>query len=129
MEFIAEIVLQFLGELLLQLFVQLITEFGFRSLADTFQRRKHPVWSIIGFTLWGAAIGGLSLLLFPHSFIHNAMFRQMNLFVTPVAAGGMMWLIGRIRLKHGQDIQNLDRFGYAFTFAFAMAFVRFHWAT
>ena len=128
MKFLVEIVLQFFGEILLQLLGELIVELGFRSLADTFRRPKHPALSIIGFTLWGAAIGALSLWLFPRSFIHSSTFREINLFVTPVVVGIAMSLVGRIRLKKGQDLEQLDRFGYAFTFAFAMAFVRFNWA-
>ena len=76
----------------------------------------------------GTVIGALSLWLFPRSFIRDATFREVNLFVTPVAVGIAMSLVGRIRLKNGQDLEQLDRFGYAFTFAFAMAFVRFYWA-
>jgi hypothetical protein len=65
MEFVFEVLLQFFGEILLQLIVQVLAELGLHSLGDTFQRRKHPIWSMIGFTLWGAIAGGLSLLIFP----------------------------------------------------------------
>ena len=39
-----------------------------------------------------------------------------------------MVLVGRVRQKKGQNLVRLDRFGYAFVFAFAMALVRFIWA-
>jgi hypothetical protein len=39
-----------------------------------------------------------------------------------------MMLLGWFRLKKGQELVRLDRFGYAFVFAFAMALVRFIWA-
>jgi hypothetical protein len=39
-----------------------------------------------------------------------------------------MMLVGKLRLKRGQNIVRLDQFGYAFVFAFAMALVRFTWA-
>ena len=128
MEFLVEIILQFFGELLLQVVTQLIVEFGFHSLAAPFRRAQNPIWPIIGFTLWGAAIGAVSLWLFPRSFIQDPTFREINLFVTPVVVGIVMWVVGRIRLKKGQDLNHLDRFGYAFTLAFAMAFIRYNWA-
>jgi hypothetical protein len=127
-EFIFEIIFQFLAEFLLQALFELIVELGFRSIADTFRRPKHPVLSMIGFTLWGAIAGATSLWIFPQSFIHDSTFREINLIVTPFAVGLVMLLIGKIRLKKGQDLERLDRFGYAFTFAFAMAFVRYYWA-
>ena len=84
---------------------------------------------MIGFTLWGAIAGGLSLLIFPNSAIAKPAYRYLNLFITPVAVGGVMALIGQTRLRRGQILVRMDRFGYAFTFAFWMAFVRFVWAT
>ena len=128
MEFVFEIIFQFVGELLLQALFELLAELGFHSLADTFKRPRSPVLSTIGFTLWGLIAGGLSLWIFPTSPIHEPRFRQINLIVTPVALGLVMMLIGKIRLKKGQDLVRLDQFGYAFVFAFAMALVRFIWA-
>jgi hypothetical protein len=128
MEFVFEVILQFLGELVLQAIAELLVELGLHSLADPFQRPRHPVLSTVGFTLWGAIAGGLSLWVLPSSPIHNPLFRQMNLIVTPVACGLMMMLVGKLRLKRGQDTVRLDQFGYAFVFAFAMALVRFLWA-
>ena len=128
MEFVFEIVFQFLGELLLQALFELLAELGFRGLADTLRRPRHPALSALGFTLWGLLAGGISLLIFPASYIHEPLLRAANLVLTPVALGFAMMLLGRIRLKKGQDLVRLDRFGYALTFAFAMALVRYVWA-
>ncbi|HET6941642.1 MAG TPA: hypothetical protein VFH89_05735 [Sphingomicrobium sp.] len=128
MEFVFEIILQFLGELLLQAIFELLVELGFHSLADTFRRPKNPALSILGFTLWGAIAGGISLWIFPTSPIDNPVLREINLVVTPVACGLVMMMVGKLRLRKGQDIVRLDQFGYAFVFAFAMALVRFAWA-
>jgi len=128
MEFIFEIIVQILGELLLQFVFEFLAELGFHSLEDTFKRSKNPVLSTIGFVLWGAMAGGISLLIFPKSAITNLAFRKINVFVTPLLAGGVMMLIGRQRGKRGQRLVGLDRFGYAFAFAFAMAIVRYAWA-
>ena len=84
--------------------------------------------SIVGFSLWGAIAGGLSLWVFPTSALHDPLFRTVNVFVTPLLVGAFMALIGQARLKRGQVLVRMDRFGYAFTFAFWMAFIRYTWA-
>ena len=128
MEFIAELILQFLGELLLQLVFESLAKLGFRSLASTVSRPRHPALAIIGFVLWGAIAGGISLWIFPTSPIADVRWRQVNLFLTPVLVGGIMMGIGRRRSKRGQLVVRLDQFSYAFVFAFAMAVVRYVWA-
>jgi hypothetical protein len=128
MEFLFEAIFQFVGEILLQAIVQLLVELGLHSLGETLKRPKHPVLSIIGFTLWGLIAGGISLLVFPTSAIPDPTLRMANLFITPLLVGAMMALVGKVRLQRGQDLVRIDRFGYAFTFAFWMAFVRFVWA-
>ncbi len=128
MEFLFEITLQFLGEILLQVLFEFLTEMGFRSLANTFKKPRNPVLSTIGFILWGAMAGGISLLILPKSPISNLGFRKVNVIVTPLIVGGIMMLIGQHRDKRGQILVKLDRFGYAFVFAFTMAIIRYIWA-
>lgn len=128
MEFIAEIIIQFLGELLLQAFFELLVEFGLHSLADTVRKPRHPFFSFVGFLLWGAIAGGVSLLIFPSSLIVNPGFRAINLVATPLVIAAIMMFIGKARDRKGQNLVGLDRFGYAFIFAFTMALVRFVWA-
>ena len=128
MDFVFEVILQFLGELVLQAIFELLLELGLHSLADTVRRPQHPALSTLGFALWGAMAGGISLWILPNSPIHNPLFRQINFIVTPALCGLVMMLIGELRVKKGQDIVRLDQFGYAFVFAFSMALVRFAWA-
>lgn len=128
MEFIFEIALQFLGEILLQILFEALAELGLHSLKDIWRKPLHPVFSTIGFALWGAIAGGISLLIFPHSPITNPLYRKLNLLITPVIAGAVMALVGRRRDGTGQSRSGLDRFGFAFMFAFTMAIVRFVWA-
>lgn len=125
MEFIFEIILQFLGELLLQMVFELLVELGFHSIADTAKKPRNAVLSSIGFILLGAVAGGVSMLIFPTSLIHSANLRAINLFATPFAIGAIMMLIGKVRDRKGQTLVKLDRFGYAFAFAFSMSLVRF----
>ncbi|UXC90145.1 MULTISPECIES: hypothetical protein [unclassified Sphingobium] len=128
MEFVFELLFQFLGELLLQAIFEALFELGLHSLADTLKRPKNPVLSTFGFILWGGIAGGISLLIFPTSPIVNPLLRKINLIATPICAGALMAMVGRTRSKRGQSLVRVDRFGYAFIFAFAMALVRFIWA-
>lgn len=128
MEFIVEIIFQFLGEIFLQFVFESLSELGLHALADTFEKPKNPFLSTIGFAMWGAIAGCLSLLIMPNSFISNLGFREANVLVTPLAVGGAMTLVGRLRDRKGQSRVGIDRFGYAFVFAFSMALIRFNWA-
>ena len=128
MEFLFEAVLQILGEIVLQFFSELLLEFGLHIFADTPRRPGNPVLSALGFILWGVAAGGISLLILRDSLIVDPMLRRINLVATPVLVGTLMTLLGKARLKKGQNLVRLDRFGYAFVFAFSMSLVRFIWA-
>lgn len=122
---IFEFVFQVLGELVLQALFEFLAEMGFRSLSDTLKRPRSPWLSGAGFVLWGAMAGGISLLLFTASPIHDPQLRLANLFITPLLVGSGMVFLGRLREIKGQQLGRLDRFGYAFVFAFSMALVRF----
>ena len=128
MEFIFEIVLQFLGEVLLQLLFEALAELGLHGLGDTLKKPRNMALSTVGFLLWGAIAGAISLLILPKSPISDLTLRRINILATPLAAGALMMLIGRQRDKRGQTLVKLDRFGYAFAFALAMAIVRYIWA-
>jgi hypothetical protein len=128
MEFLLEALFQFVGELVLQVLFEAVAELGFHSLKETFRRPRNPVLSAIGFFLWGLLAGGISLLFLPQSFIANQSLRLLNLAVTPLAVGGIMMLIGKLRERRGQVLVDIDRFGYAVAFAFAMALVRYTFA-
>ena len=132
MEFIGEIIililrgiLQLLGELLLQLIVEL---FG-RSLVEPFRRPKpiHPWLAAIGYIIFGAFAGAMSLWLVPALFISAQWLRLVNLFLTPFIAGVLMASLGSWRERNSKQTIRLDSFTYGFLFAFAMAFVRFTW--
>jgi len=128
MEFVLEVILQFLGEVLFQLLVEGLFRLGLRSLGETFGRPRGNAWSTVGFILWGAMAGGISLLILPSPFLHSPVLRIANLVLTPVAVAAIMTGIGRRRLQKGRDADALDRFGNAYFFALAMTSVRYLWA-
>lgn len=128
MGIIFELLFQFFAEILLQAAFELLAELGYRGLANRLQRPRNPIYSIIGFIILGAIAGSVSLLILPYSPIEDPTFRKINLVAMPIILGLMMMLVAKLRQKKSQDLVRIDRFGYAFVFAFAMGLVRFIWA-
>lgn len=133
MEIVGEILvflLQVLAELALQAVIEALAELGFHGLRARLGARPppHPVIAALGHLVLGTAGGGLSLLVFPDSFIGHPILRIANLVVTPVCLGVIMGVIGAWRRRHGQELIRLDQFAYAYLFALGLAGVRFIWA-
>lgn len=137
MELIAELIvqvagwiLQLLGELLLQAVGEIIFELLGHSIKEPFRRPKplNPLLAAIGYAMFGALAGGISLWLLPDLFISAHWLRLVNLFLTPIIAGILMASIGAWRQHHEQEIIRLDKFSYGFCFALFMGLIRFVWA-
>lgn len=133
MEILAEILLSMLGwlaEIVLQFFFEALAEVGLRSLREPFRptREVSPWLAGLGYLIYGAVVGGISLWFFPAPFLQSTWARIVNLGITPLAAGAAMALMGAWRRKRGQDLVRLDRFSYGVLFALAMALVRYVWA-
>ncbi len=129
MEILAELlfsVLLWLAELALQIALEILAEFGVRVLREPFRpaREVSPWIAALGYTLYGGAVGGLSLLVFPLAFLSNPWARAANLVLTPLVAGATMALLGAWRRRRGQDLVRLDRFSYGVLFALALGGVR-----
>lgn len=125
MELIFEVLVQFLGEVLLQVVFEVLAELGFRSVKEVFQKPANPWLAAIGYALFGAVAGLLSLLVMPKLLLAALAARIAGLLATPVVAGGLMAALGAWRLQRAQPIVRLDRFAYGYLFALAMAGVRF----
>jgi hypothetical protein len=133
-EVIAEIIvqvlgwiLQFFGELLVQLVLEAIAELIGHSIKEPFRRPRpvRPLFAAIGYLIFGAAAGGLSVWLVPDLFIKPGWLRVANLLLTPLAAGLIMEAIGSWRERKEKEVIRLETFAYGFCFAFAMAVVRY----
>ncbi|MHB8859100.1 MAG: hypothetical protein ACYC6Z_06405 [Thermoleophilia bacterium] len=114
-----------------QVIFQILAEIGMRSLMEPFRKIKlpnlsNPVLAGIGYSLYGAIAGGLSLLL-PKMFVLPEWLRILNIVVTPVVCGFTMVMIGQFRQRRGERVIRIDTFLYGYLFALAMAFVRFAW--
>jgi hypothetical protein len=124
MEVLLEVLLQFVGEFILQIAAEVLFELGIRSLGAPFKTAPNPYFATIGYVLFGAIAGALSLWALPTLFIHSPTGRVVNAIFTPLVAGASMAAIGAWRTARGQRTILLDRFAYGFLFALVMALVR-----
>ncbi len=122
-----ELLLEIVGEFVLQVIGEALLELGLHSLAVPFQRAPNPWLAAFGYALLGAMVGGLSLLVFPSHFVPPP-WRMLNLLATPVAVGGVMALLGAWRSRRGDSVLRIDRFAYGYLFALSVALVRFWFA-
>ncbi|CAN5168459.1 hypothetical protein BH11PSE11_BH11PSE11_18330 [soil metagenome] len=120
-------VLQFIGELLLQLIIECGVEWIGHGVKEKFRDRRpiHPALTGVAYLILGALAGAFSLWLVPEVFIREYWLRIANLLLTPFAAGLFMASIGAFRRRHDKDVIRLETFAYGFFFALAMASVRF----
>lgn len=123
-----EFLFELIGELLLQIVVEILVELGLRPLSSTREHRPNPWLAALGYALFGALAGGVSLWLLPELLVRDETWRIVNLIFTPVLAGLAMALLGTWRARRGQVQLRIDRFSYAYLFALCMALVRFHFA-
>ena len=122
-----EFIFEILGEFLLQAFGEALIELGLHSLAEPFKRDHAPWRAVLGYLLFGAALGGVSLLFFPDYLVAKP-WRMVNLFVTPFAVGGLMVLMGHWRARRGEEVLRINLFIYGFLFAASLALVRYVFA-
>jgi hypothetical protein len=119
--------LQIVLELGLQLVFEIFAELGLHAVREPFKPRRtlNPWIAALGYGIFGALAGLLSLAVVSHSWIENPTLQQANLLITPLLAGASMALFGAWRRRRGQELIRLDRFAYGFLFALAMSSVRY----
>lgn len=126
LEFIFELVLELFGEVILQVLFQALAEAGLHFVRRPERPPAHPLLLAFGYAMLGLIAGGLSLLLVSHSLMHTRNGRIACLMLAPVASGLAMGLLGAWRERRGQARVGLDRFSYGYLFALAMSLVRFY---
>jgi hypothetical protein len=123
-----ELLIEIFGEFLFQAFIELLVEYGFRSLAEPFRKRPNAWVAALGYTVLGAALGGLSLLILPAHLVTGNFLRVMNLILTPIAVGLLMWAVGVWRMQRGHPVLRIDQFAYGYLFALSVSLMRFWFA-
>ena len=133
MEILAELLFTLLGwvaEILLQVLFEALAEMGLRTLREPFRptREVSPPVAAVGYAIYGAAVGGISLWFFPAPYLDADWARIANMAVSPLAAGAALSMMGAWRRGRGESLIRLDRFSYGVLFALSMALVRFFFA-
>lgn len=131
-ELLVELLLEFFGEVILQVVFEALAGIGVHASQHLKGEDSPdiPIWlAAPGYAILGALVGAASLFVLPSSMAHTEFMRIGTLLVVPVIAGGAMALIGALRAKNGQQVLRIDRFGYGYLFALAMAAVRFVYAS
>lgn len=123
-----EIIFEIVGELLLQVLGEALVEVGLQSLAEPFRKAPNPWLAALGYLIFGAVAGGLSLLVFPAYLMTNPQWRVLNAACSPVIAGLCMAALGTWRARRGQAVLRIDRFSYGYLFALAFGLMRFWFA-
>lgn len=85
-------------------------------------------FAVIGYMFLGLLLGGLSLIVFPKSFIQDPDMRLVYLFVAPIISGLAMAMMGKVRDRRGEERIKLDNFVFGFLFALAMTGIRYVFA-
>ena len=123
LEGLAEVLIQLLFELFVAALARAISRAVRRGMIGL--RRANPVWATTSFALLGIGTGFLSILIFPHPLVHPSKVHGISLLISPLLTGLVMALIGRTVRRRGRTSVRIESFGYGFTFALAMALVRF----
>lgn len=128
-EAIFEFVFSIFGELLLQVLGELLVNMGFHSLAGSVRRKPNPWLAALGYLVFGAIAGGVSLLVFPDYLVASKNLRVANAVLSPILAGLCMAALGAWRARHGQAVLRIDKFAYGYLFALSLGLVRFWFAS
>lgn len=124
MEFIIEIVLEFLVAMVWELFADLIIHFRARN--PWLNWAASLLVNALVLFGFGLICGLLSLLFFPRAFVRSESLHGISLVITPVLAGLGMAAIGWIRERRGKLVTRLESFSYGFVLAFGIALIRFY---
>jgi hypothetical protein len=126
-----EILLEFLAELILEVFVQGIFELGGRGVFSTLRKDSptNPWLTICGYLLMGVISGAISVWISPMHLLKSPAMQILNLVITPITLGAIFEAMGRWRHNHDKTRYKVDRFLYGFTFALTMGLIRYVFAT
>lgn len=121
-----QLLLEALGDLLLQAGVEILAELGLESLENVFRPRRSAnlVLATGGVMIIGAVLGLTSGLLLPGRVFPAAPVPGLSLVLAPVGMGITMHLFGQWRRARGGRPTFLATFPGGAAFAFSWALVR-----
>jgi hypothetical protein len=130
-EFLFEILVQLVLEIVGQVLFESIAAFGWESLKESARPEREPtsVLATAGHLLLGVAAGVLSLLIVPRRLSPHSPLPGLSLVLSPLGTGIVMQWIGEFWRRRGRDNPALFSFQAGAIFAFGMALVRFVYIT
>jgi hypothetical protein len=132
LEVLITVALQFAFELVFQIIVWLpwdvLLWWGYERPTKQ-ELREPPDWPIpLGGALWGAMLGGLSLVIMPRTVLAVAWVRVGNLVIAPLVCGALAIAIARRRKTPSLPPKIGLHFWFAFAFTMLFVATRFAWA-
>jgi hypothetical protein len=123
--FLLELIVEIVGQGLLEILWELASS----TYKSTYGRpNHHPAIAAVGYFAVGAALGGLSLLVWPERLFPPGPIPGLSLVLSPSVAGAAMHALGAYRRTRGHVTTNLATFPGGAAFALGTALVRFLWA-
>lgn len=109
-----EYIFEILLEVLLSLGGELLAALGWESIeaARKPDTQSHPLLAYLGYLLFGAALGALSLIAFPHRLVSHQGLSALGVFFNATAFGLSMSIRGhRRRVARQGDHASVDVLG------------------
>jgi hypothetical protein len=119
---VAEIVIEVLFQVAIEIIVALV-ERSVRNVSSA-SHAISPILAALGYLLLGVVSGVVSVLLFPHPFVHPSKIHGISLVVSPVVTGLVMSQVGALLRRKGKKTVRIESFAYGFMFALGLVIIR-----
>lgn len=123
MEEMLTVIIQFVLELLLEVLANLPFDWPSRKRSEP--ESGNTLLHSLPWCGGGALLGGLSLLLLPHSLIRLPALRIANLLLAPPLSGAVSWWLTQQRSRGNANLLPRYHFWRAFSFTLGLVAVRF----
>ena len=127
MEALIALILQFVIEVLFESFTYLPFEWASTRRERT--QRDSITSPCFGWLIGGACLGGLSLLIVPHTVLHQPWMRVTNLIAAPLVSASMAKGFALYRQQCNPSVVPQHQFWYAFWFSLGTTAIRFVYAS
>lgn len=120
---IAEVLFEAIDELAFAGLASLLT----RATSKVFKTISalNPVATTFALGMLGMLVGFLSVIVYPHPFVHPSRSHGVSVVASPLITGFVMAQLGRLLRRRGKRVAPVESFGYGSLFAFGMSLVRF----
>ena len=123
-ELIVELVFGFIGELALELILEVLVELGFHGTAERISSKARSRFFVGGaYVIFGAVLGGLSLLIFPKIEFASSVLPALYFVASPIFAGLSLTTVSYFINRGIRPVRwfEWDKFLFGVLFAVAYA--------